>query len=82
MRLCGCDPHPSARLTVEPPDDCYYPSYYSLTARWVAAGKQRQKVKRERGIAAVREGIPTSSSGHLHTRPLRQRLVCEAARSR
>lgn len=80
--MCVCDPHLSAQLTVEPPNDCYYPSYCSLTAQWVAAEKQRQKVKREAVIATARgpsQGIPTSSLGHSHTSPHRQRLVFEVA---
>lgn len=83
-----CDPHLSAQLTVEPLNDCYYPSYYSLTAQWVAAEKQRQKVKREREreawiaiVPGALKGIPNSPSlERLHTRPHRQQLVCEVAR--
>lgn len=41
------DPHPSAQLTGEPLNDCYYPPYYPPTAQCVAAEKQRQKVKKE-----------------------------------
>lgn len=45
-----CDPHLSTQLTALPLNDCYYPSYYSLTApQWVAAQKQKEEVK-ERGM--------------------------------
>lgn len=58
--VCVFDPHLSTRLTVEPLNDCHYPSYYSLTAQGPAAGKQRQEVKteedsqRERGMKCNR----------------------------
>lgn len=84
--VCVRDPHLSAQLTVAPLNDCYYPSYYSLTAQWVAAEKpkkKKKKVQREAWIATMRglpQGIPTSPSlGHLHTSAGSQRLVCEVA---
>lgn len=85
MHLCVCDPHLSAQLTVEPLNDCYYPSYYSLTARWIAAEKQREKeFEREAWFATERgpsQGIPTSPSlEHLHIRLHSRQLVCDVAR--
>lgn len=75
--VCVWDPHPSAQLTVEALNDCYYACCYSLTERRVAAEIQRQKVKTEEdsdeaGIATVRRqsvagNSHISFSGHIYT---------------